>query len=64
MMCAARARGFYNEQAKERQKRKPANSVVVKVPPQNTNKSRDAAGVAFGVSGSYVERATKPFEVE
>lgn len=44
----ARVREHYDKQAKERQKRKPADSVVENLPQQ---KARDAAGKAFGVSG-------------
>ncbi len=39
------AREFYDEAAKERQKRKPADSVPVKLPEQKSD-SRDAAGKA------------------
>ncbi|MEM6778216.1 MAG: hypothetical protein AAF670_11220 [Planctomycetota bacterium] len=57
-MCAARAREVFDQQAKERQKRKPAGSVVENLPQQDT-KARDAAGKAFGVSGRSVDHATK-----
>src|SRR6056297_801497 len=40
-----RARDIYEKQAKERQIRKPADSVVENLPQQNT-KARDAAGKA------------------
>lgn len=56
-MCAARAREFYDKEAKERQKRKPADSVVENFPQQKT--ARDAAGKSFGVSGKSVDHATK-----
>lgn len=55
-MVAARARGMYDEAAKERQKRKPADSVVENLPPQ---KARDAAGKALGVSGKSVDFASR-----
>ena len=59
-MCAARARELYEQQAKERQKRKPADFVVANLPPQNEgHKARDAAGKAFGVSGKSVDFAKK-----
>lgn len=57
-MVAARARDMYDREAKERQKRKPADSVVENLPQQNT-KARDAAGKAVGVSGKTVDFATK-----
>ena len=57
-ICAARARDYYDQQAKERQKRK-SQSVVETLPPQNHEKARDAAGKAFGVSGKQVDKATK-----
>jgi protein gp37 len=59
-VIAARLRPFYDEEAKMRQVRKPADSVVEKVPPQNDQfKARDAAGTAAGVNGKYVDAATK-----
>ena len=54
--ATARARGMYDEAAKERQKRKPADSVVENLPPQ---KARDAAGKALGVSGKSVDFASR-----
>lgn len=57
-MVAARARELYDEQAKERQVRKP-KSVVENLPPQNHDKARDAAGKAVGVGGRSVDFATK-----
>ncbi len=58
-MCAARARDIYEQQAKERQKRKPADSVPENLPEQKTD-ARDAAGKAFGVSGKSVDHAKQP----
>lgn len=40
--------------AKERQKRKPGNSVVENLPPQN-GKARDMVGKAIGVSGKTID---------
>ena len=54
-MCAGRARKLYEEQAKERQKRKPADSVQANLPEQK-GQARDLAGKAFGVSGKTVDR--------
>jgi protein gp37 len=45
------------EAAKERQLRKPADSVVEPVPPQNTGKARDKAGASVGVSGKSIDMA-------
>ena len=51
-MVGARIRAIYDEEAKARQVRKPNDSVVEKLPPQNAGaKSRDLAGAAVGVSG-------------
>lgn len=55
-MVAARARDIYDQAAKERQKRKPADSVVENLPQQ---KARDAAGKQVGISGKTVDFATK-----
>lgn len=55
---AARARETYDQQAKERQKRKP-KSVVENLPQQNRGRARDAAGRALGVSGKMVDLAGK-----
>lgn len=60
-VVAAKARKFYDAQAKERQKRKPADSVPV-VLPEQTGDARDLAGKAVGVSGSLVDRGTKVVE--
>ena len=49
-------RKLYDQQAKERQKRKPANSVVENFPQQNS-KARDAVGKAVGVSGKSIDHA-------
>lgn len=57
-MCAARARDIYDKQAKERQIRKPSDSVPENLPEQK-NDARDAAGKAFGVSGKSVDLATR-----
>jgi len=57
-MCAARAREFYEKQAKERQKRKSPDSVPENLPEQK-NDARDAAGKAFNVSGKSVDYASK-----
>jgi len=65
LVAAARARGFCDEQAKERMreggqaagKGRPLQGVAkLPHPIPNTCKSRDAAGKAFGVGGSTVER--------
>lgn len=53
-----RLRPFYDAQAKDRQIRKPSDSVVEKIPPQ-TSKARDDAGKAAGVNGKYVDMAGK-----
>lgn len=57
-MVAARAREFYDKQAKERQVRKPAGSVPENLPEQKGD-ARDAAGKAVGVSGKLVDNASK-----
>jgi hypothetical protein len=61
-MVAARAREFYDQQAKARQQqaggdRKSEKSLRVKLP--EAVRSRELAGKAAGVSGTYVDRATK-----
>lgn len=61
-IVGAKARDIYEREAKERQLRKSPDSVVVKLPPQNKGKARDKAGEAVGVSGSYIDRATKVLE--
>ena len=55
-MVAGRLRDMFDGEAKERMKRKPADSAVEKLPQQ---KSRDAAGDALNVSGKSVDAATK-----
>lgn len=57
-MVGARAREIYDRQAKERQKRKPSNSVPVNLPEQKGD-ARDHAAKAVGVSGKSVDFATK-----
>jgi hypothetical protein len=57
-MVAARVRDYYDRQAKERQKRKPVDSVPEKLPEQKGD-SRDQAGKDVGVSGKTVDAATK-----
>jgi hypothetical protein len=57
-MVAARARDYYDRQAKERQKRKPADSVLENLPGQKGT-ARDQAAKAAGVSGKTVDHATK-----
>ena len=57
-MVAARARGMYDEAAKERQKRKPADSVPENLPEQKRD-ARDAAGKALGVSGKTKNRSPR-----
>jgi protein gp37 len=52
---------FYEAQAKERQIRKPTNSVVEKIPQQ---KSRDQAGKVVGVNGKYIDMATQIVSVD
>src|SRR5262245_48815947 len=51
---------MYDQQAKERQKRKP-KSVPVNLPEQKGD-ARDLAGKAVGVSGKTVDAATKVLE--
>jgi hypothetical protein len=57
-MVAARAREMFDNQAKERQKRKPASSVPANLPEQ-TGDARDKAAAAVGVGGRSVDYATK-----
>ena len=63
-LVAARAREFYDKEAKERMseggmqgRNKQLHGGVVTLPPPQ--KSRDAAGKALGVSGKLVDHATK-----
>lgn len=60
-MVGGRARDLYDKQAKERKKRKGADSVPVSVPEQKGD-ARDKAGKAVGVGGSLIDRATKVLE--
>ena len=55
-MAAARARDYYDRQAKERMLAGKKIDPVVSLP---QGKARDAAGQAMGVSGSLVDRGTK-----
>ncbi len=57
-MVGGRARKWYDEQAKERQKRKPTDFVPANLPEQKTD-ARDAVGMAVGVSGKSIDHATK-----
>lgn len=69
-MCAARAREVYDRQAKERQKGHGGTApgkkkTLVENLPQvkeESGKSRDQVGKAFGVSGKSVDHATKIIE--
>ena len=61
-MCAARAREIYEKQAKERQLRKPSDSVPANFPEQTKGDASDKVGEAFGVSGTSVDYATKVIE--
>lgn len=58
-MIGERAREMYDRQAKERQVRKPSDSVVETLPPQthDNGKARDQAGNAVGVSGKLIDNA-------
>jgi hypothetical protein len=63
-LCAARAREWYDKQAKRRQKQgqerggKSRHSIPVNVP-ETRGDARDQAGKAFGVSGKMVDYATR-----
>jgi len=57
-MVGARAREHYDREAKERQKRKPADSVQENLPEQK-GQARDQAAKAVGVSGRTIDFATK-----
>ena len=57
-MVGARLKERYSQEAKDRRKRKPKDSVVVNLPQQN-GKARDAAGKAVNVSGSSVDHASR-----
>lgn len=56
-LVGAKLRDIFDQQAKERQKRKP-NSVPENLPEQNKGDSRDKAGAAVAVSGRSVDHAT------
>ena len=56
-IVAAKMRGIYDRQAKERQKGGQGGKLLVENVPQA--KARDAAGKAVGVSGKVVDIATK-----
>ncbi|HBE68736.1 MAG TPA: hypothetical protein DDW52_11375, partial [Planctomycetaceae bacterium] len=55
-MVADKVRGIYDEEAKERKKRKP-KSVPVNSPEQKAGDSRDKAAETVGVSGSLADAA-------
>jgi ParB-like chromosome segregation protein Spo0J len=57
-MVGGRAKGVYEKQAKDRQLRKPSDSVKDNCPEQK-GQARDKAGEAAGVSGKSVDRAAK-----
>jgi hypothetical protein len=57
-MVAARARALYDKAAKERQKRRPLNSVSANLPEQMGD-ARDQAARAVGVSGRLVDYGSK-----
>jgi hypothetical protein len=57
-MVAAKIRQGFDDEAKERQTRKPADSVVENLP-QQKGKARDKAGDLLKVSGKSVDAATK-----
>jgi hypothetical protein len=63
-ICAAKAEALrekYKAEAKERQKRKPADSVRASLPEQNPDagRARDKLGKLFGVGGRTVDDAVK-----
>jgi hypothetical protein len=57
-LIAARVKKMYEKAAKERMKRKPADSAMVNLPQQNQGTARDLAGKALGVSGKTVDYGT------
>lgn len=57
-MVGARLKEIFAAEAKERQKRKPADSVVKNFTPQN-GKARDKAAEAVNVSGPLIDAAAK-----
>ncbi len=60
-MIAGRVIDSYEAEAKERKKRKPADSVRENLPEQK-GRARDKAGAAVGVSGKSVDHAAKVLE--
>jgi hypothetical protein len=54
-IVADKARAMYDDEAKERRKRRPADSVPENLPGCST--ARDQAGKAVGVSGKLVDAA-------
>jgi hypothetical protein len=56
-MVGARLRKVFDDEAKERKKRKP-ESVPANCPEQNKGDSRDKAGESVAVSGKSIDRAT------
>lgn len=62
-MVGARARQFYDEQAKQRQKEAGKShgrgKVVENLPQANAGTARDAVGKAVGVSGKSIDHATR-----
>ena len=63
-MVAARVRGIYEKQAKERMQstlKKGEKPAMENLPQRETGKARDLAGKAVGVSGKSVDFATKVF---
>lgn len=65
-MVAARFRGYYDRQARERMLATQNNdagwSAMENFPQQDHSTARDAAGKEFGVSGKSVDHATKVLE--
>ncbi|MBK8191648.1 MAG: ParB N-terminal domain-containing protein [Vampirovibrionales bacterium] len=66
-MVAARFRGYYDKQARERQghgQTAPGQTLPVNLPEaiKKSSDARDAAGKEFGVSGKSVDHATKVLE--
>lgn len=63
-MVGARAREFYDQQAKERQRasggdHRTKKAVVENLPPPDSGKARDQVGKVVGVSGKSIDYATK-----
>jgi hypothetical protein len=66
-MCAARARKWYDEQAKQRQTMSKGRGVkgqanLPDLKNESVGQSRDQVGKKFGVSGKSVDHATKVLE--